>query len=103
MHLVGFCLVLEELGGCDTEVPDGRVWVTGDCKEDLTKAKQTLEPDVLNDNIRNGGVVEEQVVKRADSFVLDGLRKMTDDELGDDGVVLEDISNAFQEFIDIDP
>lgn len=72
-------------------------------RKDLTKAKQALEPDVLNDNIRNGGVVHEEVVERADSFVLDGLRKMTDDELGDDGVVLEDISDAFQEFIDIDP
>ena len=103
VRLVVFCLVLEELGGGDGEVTDGRVWVASDRREDLTKTEQTLELDVFNDNIRNGGVVEEEVVKRVNSSVLDGLRKIADDELGGARVVPEGILDTFQEFIGIEP
>ena len=103
VHLVGFFLVLEEFGGGDCEVPEGRARVASNSKEDLTNTEQALEADVLNDNIRNSGVVEEEFVKRGDTSVLDGLRKMTDDQLGDGGVISEGIFDINQEFIDIEP
>ena len=78
MHNIIFFLVLDEIGGRDGEVLDGRVGIASNAAEDLAESDQSLKLDVFDEYIRNVGVVKEDAIECQGSSVVNCMGKILD-------------------------